>query len=136
MMNYSWKDAPTWAMYVAMDANGILFWHENEPEKDDKEWLSSGKMEVVDNVHPEWQTSMESRFPKHESRVCEVLNGCNYYSAMFLKNKKQPYAATEMAYISRGLKDEPELLELCSPKNIKLYKEVMEMVVNGEDIDG
>lgn len=33
-MKPDWKDAPEWAQWVAMDADGDWWWYENKPEFD------------------------------------------------------------------------------------------------------
>lgn len=60
-MKPDWKDAPSWARYLAMDKNGDWFWHEYEPSISDNYWTSDGYMRfaVPDNSH--WKTACEER---------------------------------------------------------------------------
>jgi hypothetical protein len=55
-----WKDAPTWAKYVAMDADGEWCWFETKPIQRTGYWYSDFKMDMVlfDNG---WKDSLEER---------------------------------------------------------------------------
>ena len=37
-----WKDAPDWAQWLAMDANGDWYWYELEPDYNGEEWEHIG----------------------------------------------------------------------------------------------
>ncbi len=63
-MKPDWKDAPGWANYLAMDANGNWFWHEDEPYKSNlHDWLSRGmsRMASTIEVSPQWDLTLEHR---------------------------------------------------------------------------
>lgn len=40
-MKPDWKDAPEWAQWLAMDANGFWWWYEEEPVVSEKAWMPS-----------------------------------------------------------------------------------------------
>lgn len=40
-MKPDWKDAPEWARWLAMDANGFWWWYEEEPVASGKAWKPS-----------------------------------------------------------------------------------------------
>jgi hypothetical protein len=59
-MKPDWKDAPEWAQWVAMDADGKWYWHEDEPVASGGEWFSTdGRCRVVRNM--DWKESLEPR---------------------------------------------------------------------------
>ncbi len=41
-MKPSWKDAPDWANWLAMDSVGTWFWYESRPVKLMYSWATSG----------------------------------------------------------------------------------------------
>lgn len=50
MENPSWKDAPEWAEYRAMDGNGVWWWYEKKPAFDGRIWIrNDGKHKTVFN---------------------------------------------------------------------------------------
>ncbi len=51
-MKPSWKDAPEWANYLAMDADGIWVWYENRPEAEEYYWERGmmGRLQLADEV--------------------------------------------------------------------------------------
>lgn len=61
MSKPDWKDAPEWAQFVAMDKDGIWFWHELEPEPRSRGWTSNGQISKAGDFVPDWLMSMESR---------------------------------------------------------------------------
>lgn len=79
-----WKDAPEWANWRAVDANGDLFYYEKEPFHGNDEWYVrvvesksefAGTFDVVD-----WQNSLECR-PENTALTPEELTqmcGPNY----------------------------------------------------------
>lgn len=38
-----WKQAPTWAQWWAVDANGTAWWHEFEPKLYSRQWFQEGQ---------------------------------------------------------------------------------------------
>lgn len=46
-MKPDWKDAPEWANWLAMDANGKWVWHASKPEKSYGGWSATGWYEVA-----------------------------------------------------------------------------------------
>ncbi|HPS39448.1 MAG TPA: hypothetical protein PL124_08570 [Candidatus Cloacimonadota bacterium] len=65
-----WKDAPDWAKWLAMDANGIWGWYSNKPtivDELDGEWFSdTGKWEEVSTSG--WEKTLEKRPPKEKGK--------------------------------------------------------------------
>lgn len=62
----AWKDAPEWAKYLAMDADGTWWWYESAPKTNIaylKWWsYSAGKCEQAENQNELlWKTSLEER---------------------------------------------------------------------------
>jgi hypothetical protein len=48
-MKPSWKDAPEWANWLAMDRDGTWYWYQNRPNKViDGFWPSEGRWEFCD----------------------------------------------------------------------------------------
>jgi len=46
MVKPDWKDAPEWAQWVAMDADGVWFWYEEKPKFGRSDWYDvSGRMQ-------------------------------------------------------------------------------------------
>lgn len=63
-MNINWNDAPPWANYAAMDADGEWWWYASKPalSVDQGAWLAPrGEYESVDKVHLDWQDTLEIR---------------------------------------------------------------------------
>lgn len=71
-MNPDWSNAPEWANYFAMDADGTWWWHELKPtieNKSQSEWYSEGKMMYAFGLNLDWQNSMKARnCEKHNHR--------------------------------------------------------------------
>lgn len=64
----SWADAPEWAMWWAMQANGAAFWYEREPAKfigyngDHSEgWIKGGRSELAYKPGANWRTTLRAR---------------------------------------------------------------------------
>ena len=63
-MKPKWKDAPTWARYLAKDADSVWYWWENIPiaSFDDGEWCDGvGRVEYAKRDEPRWDMSLESK---------------------------------------------------------------------------
>lgn len=50
-MKPSWKDAPDWAKFVAMDGDERWYWYETKPEWDDQKnkYVTTGKYAATSN---------------------------------------------------------------------------------------
>jgi hypothetical protein len=57
----SWKDAPSWANYLARDADGEWYWHENEPKIDSHMWIDNKGNSEFCGVDKDWRESLQSR---------------------------------------------------------------------------
>jgi hypothetical protein len=61
-MKPSWKKAPKWAKWLAMDSDGQWFWYEEKPEKLMTMFVSDGKEQYAPMPStPPWKTSLEAR---------------------------------------------------------------------------
>jgi len=63
-MKPNWKDAPPWADYLAMDANGAWWWYERRPKTfydDSPEWEPSGRSSPARIAGVRWKESLEQR---------------------------------------------------------------------------
>lgn len=62
-MKPNWKDAPKWANYLAMDANGGWWWHKNEPIAGGfSEWISDSDIAIAgENIVSGWKETLEAR---------------------------------------------------------------------------
>lgn len=60
-MKPDWKDAPSWANWMAMDEDGQWFWFENKPVRDDGCWWQIGKYESACVYSYAWKESVEAR---------------------------------------------------------------------------
>jgi hypothetical protein len=62
-MKPDWNDAPEWANYVAMDADGEWYWFAKEPLRDALDWQpSGGQCELANTVADVyWIYTKESR---------------------------------------------------------------------------
>lgn len=60
-MKPDWKDSPEWANWLAMDKDGLWFWHEEAPEPRSRDWASNGRIWQARDPLPNWLTSMEQR---------------------------------------------------------------------------
>lgn len=60
-MKPDWKDAPEWAQWLAMDGDGVWYWHQCQPEWEDSlgEWRSGETIESAAFFRP--TDSLESR---------------------------------------------------------------------------
>ena len=70
-MKHSWKDAPEWANYLAMDKDGTWNWYEVKPfigKKIDmigRQWVTGGNFCTVDSIKNKWKSTLEER-PKKD----------------------------------------------------------------------
>ena len=63
MSKPSWRSAPDWANWLAMDSDGTWYWYENEPYISDNSssFIAGGKcLEVLADVSG-WEDSVEKR---------------------------------------------------------------------------
>lgn len=64
-MKPDWKDAPEWAKWLAMDADGIWTWFQKKPtkNKDDMAYYEYGesRWEFASFPRVQWETSLEKR---------------------------------------------------------------------------
>lgn len=61
-MKPSWKDAPDWANWLAVDADGTWFWYELTPVQLERVWdVSGGGRSEYAPVTTEWLESLEVR---------------------------------------------------------------------------
>lgn len=66
MSKPSWKDAPGWANWLAMDEDGTWFWYEAEPGMvkmpDRNGWHSNGgRWDIAQAWHYKWNKTLEQR---------------------------------------------------------------------------
>lgn len=63
MSRPDWNDAPDWANYVAMDADGDWWWYEGKPEQMQQSWRGPEKMRVreAQPLLEIWSESLEER---------------------------------------------------------------------------
>lgn len=61
-MKPDWKDAPEWARWLAMDADGDWFWFEDRPSCNRKAWLStSQRCALAGGANDYFRLSLEER---------------------------------------------------------------------------
>jgi hypothetical protein len=63
-MKPHFEDAPEWANYMAMDADGTWWWFQAAPRLDEEEsiWGTSGGQSGVAMVqHEDWKETLEAR---------------------------------------------------------------------------
>ena len=60
-MKPDWKDAPSWANWLAMDFRCVWYWHECEPFLEDYEWDSAKRVQRASVTPPIWTRSKERR---------------------------------------------------------------------------
>jgi hypothetical protein len=64
-MKPDWKDAPEWANWLAMDANGTWHYYEHEPEisinPNIEVWQAKGMYRRVFKRFKNWQSTREKR---------------------------------------------------------------------------
>lgn len=59
MSKPDWKGAPEWANWLAMDEDGLWFWHEEEPRMGSESWESQARVQCM--AYPEnWQETLIS----------------------------------------------------------------------------
>lgn len=63
MSKPDWKDAPEWAMWLAMDENHIWWWHQMQPSCLDSHWASDGFVIYAHGGKPnlDWYETLERR---------------------------------------------------------------------------
>jgi hypothetical protein len=59
-MKPSWNDCPEWANYLAKDASGMWFWHEEKPYISGQEWVSEGDVAYAGSGIS-WENSFKER---------------------------------------------------------------------------
>lgn len=62
MTRPDWKDAPEWAQFLAMDADGEWYWYESMPRISEisQLWCVTGKMEHAGSVTG-WRDTLSER---------------------------------------------------------------------------
>ncbi len=61
-MKPDWSEAPEWANYVAMDADGEWFWYADKPCIANSAWLpDKGRWEPFEVYHDDWRKTLEPR---------------------------------------------------------------------------
>ena len=60
-MKPDWKDAPEWAKYFAMDADGSGYWYERKPVRFDSSWLPDDFRFAIAGNFTDWRQSLEQR---------------------------------------------------------------------------
>jgi hypothetical protein len=55
-----WKNAPSWAKYLAMDEDKSWWWYEEAPYEEYGRWCSIGRSECASN-ETRWYSSLEER---------------------------------------------------------------------------
>lgn len=63
-MKPDWKDAPSWANWLAQDVDCKWCWFEYEPEPDElgQRWLDvEGSWEYVKTLNHRWQDTIENK---------------------------------------------------------------------------
>lgn len=61
-MKPDWKDAPSWANWLARDKDGNWFWYESTPEVIAQIWHSRyGRVEVAARKETLWTETLEGR---------------------------------------------------------------------------
>jgi hypothetical protein len=58
----SWDDAPKWANWLAMEANGKWYWYADKPMLGDNIWISLGRFLPADPSNG-WQKTLQQRPP-------------------------------------------------------------------------
>ncbi len=63
MSKPGWEDAPSWAQYLAMDADGGWYWYSTRPEKkNDCWWLFAEQgRQAFAEATAQWWESLEER---------------------------------------------------------------------------
>jgi hypothetical protein len=57
-----WKDAPEWARFLAMDADGDWFWFEEKPTRKGAAWCPVyGRYGQWESCQGDWTASLEER---------------------------------------------------------------------------
>lgn len=60
-----WKDAPKWAKWLAQDAPGEWYWHEEIPKDGDQDWISHKRYDIaafkLDSANPNWRATLEAK---------------------------------------------------------------------------
>lgn len=62
-MKPSWKDAPSWAKWLAQDEDGNWFWYDEKPDLEFVCWSPNGKYAQKANLEiiKSWTTTLEER---------------------------------------------------------------------------
>jgi hypothetical protein len=62
MKTPDWSQAPEWANYVAMDADGEWFWYSEEPTIVDNVWIPDGGHHIyAGTTDSPWTSSLSTR---------------------------------------------------------------------------
>lgn len=63
-MKPDWKDAPEWANFLAMDADGDWYWYMAKPQIEcptDSYWANVGRYQKAGHTINPWQETLERR---------------------------------------------------------------------------
>lgn len=64
-----WKNAPSWAEWLAKDADGTWMWYEFKPEKLQHSWSATGESESANFIYSDWEESLEKRPLEYTKKV-------------------------------------------------------------------
>ena len=61
MTTPDWKDAPEWAMFLAMDSNGSWYWFERQPKSGRTLWIENDGLIQSAGEGQTWADSLTIR---------------------------------------------------------------------------
>ncbi len=56
-----WKDAPEWANWLAMDADGRWFWYKDKPEAGHSTFITQTQVWEATPIKPDWKETRQQR---------------------------------------------------------------------------
>ena len=60
-MKPDWENAPDWAQWVAMDADGTWWWFDEKPQEIGREWMAPVGGNVAKVIASSWRESLYGR---------------------------------------------------------------------------
>lgn len=59
--SHDWANAPWWAKFRTMDADGTYGYHELEPRAVEDGWISNGRVDYEGTFQLDWKGSLQRR---------------------------------------------------------------------------
>ncbi len=88
-MKPDWKDAPSWANYLAQDEDGDWYWYEKEPRQSCSYWVAQKCTEIqyVSTANTDWRETLENKAERKRAANRKHRADVNSVASSYLMTK-------------------------------------------------